>query len=38
MFKIRAKECVVAEEISTIKKKPITLYWDNRKDALRISQ
>jgi hypothetical protein len=36
--KVGAKEVMVSEEISTIKKKPSTFYQDNRKDALRASQ
>lgn len=36
--KVGAMEGVVAEEINTIRKKPSTLHWENRKDALRASQ
>jgi hypothetical protein len=33
-YKIRGKKGIVSEEISSIKKKPWTLHWDNREDSL----
>jgi hypothetical protein len=38
MYKVSAKESVVAEVITTMKKKSSTLHQDNRKDDLRASQ
>jgi hypothetical protein len=38
MCKVPAKECEIAEEISTTKMKLSTLYWGKENDALRISQ
>jgi hypothetical protein len=36
--KVVDKEDVVVKEIITIKNKPTTWHWDNRKDGLRVSQ
>jgi hypothetical protein len=33
-----AKEDAISEEANATKKKPSSLHWDNRKDALRTSQ
>jgi hypothetical protein len=38
MSKVLVKECEAAEEISTIKMAPSTLYQEKKKDALRLSQ
>lgn len=38
MCKVGTKVCIVAEEISTTKKKASTLHEECRKDALTISQ
>lgn len=38
MCKVGAKESVSAEKVRVLKRKPNTLPWDNRKDALKESQ
>jgi hypothetical protein len=38
LCKVGAKEGMAAEKIRTMIKEPITLHWDNRKDALRTLQ
>lgn len=38
VFEVRTKKSVVPEKIALIKKKPSSLHWDKRKDALMTSQ
>jgi hypothetical protein len=37
MLKVDDKESMVVKEISTIKMKPNTCHWNNKKDTLRTS-